>query len=153
MEAEAVTPEEIRSIPLHTVTELPGGLTLTHDGTFNVLREIAAQLAEQVQQIRDDRLQRKVWRDEDQTAAKKRDEIMAGLAETQSKMGESFSPPTPIRVEFPGSVTHLGCLIREPDGSHKIATNTGELVELDGDETKFILLLLAQKKNSEAKPQ
>lgn len=148
-----MTPDEIRAIPFHIVTELPGGSTLTHDGTFNVLREIAAQLAEQVQQIRDDRLQRKLWRDEDHADSKKRDAIMAGLAETQAKMGESFSPTPPVRIEFPGTVTHLGCLIREPDGTYCIATNQGERIELQPADAARIAELLSPPIPDEAKPQ
>lgn len=124
-----VTPEEIRAIQQNPYP-VKGELTL-NDATFYVLREIAAQLAEQNQQFRDDRLQRKVWRDEEQAASKKRDEIMAGLAER-------------------GDGAHLGCIIREPDGAYKIATNTGELLELSEADFQRIF---APPVPPEAKPQ
>jgi hypothetical protein len=143
-----VTPEEIRAIQQNPYP-VKGELTL-NDATFYVLREIAAQLAEQNQQFRDDRLQRKVWRDEEQAASKKRDEIMAGLAEKQSQTMENLTPPQLVRVDRPGAVTHLGCIIREPDGAYKIATNTGELLELSEADFQRIF---APPVPPEAKPQ
>ena len=101
--------------------------------------------------MRDERLQRKVWRDEDETLSKKRDETMAGLAETQAKLGESFSPSPRVKISYPGTVEHLGCIIREPDGTLKLGTNTGDLIELDANESNFLLVAM-RRKPSEAKP-
>ena len=96
---------------------------------IELLAEIAAQLAEQNQQIRDDRLQRKVWRDEDQIANKARDAMMTQITGMQQKVAAPMIAPA-VRVDFPGTVQHLGCIIREPDGAYKIATNQGGLLEL-----------------------
>jgi hypothetical protein len=145
-----VTPEEIRALDFGHNAPSKDTKERLH---FQMLREIAAQLAEQNQQIRDDRLQRKVWRDEDQALNRKRDEIMAGLADTQAKMGESFgAPPQPVRVEYPGTVQHLACLVREPDGALKLATNTGQLIELDAADTARIVSLMSPSAETEAKP-
>ena len=118
---EAVTSDEIRKIGSRTDSESK------FVGLF--LREIAAQLAEQNQQIRDDRLQRKVWRDEDQIANKARDAMMTQITGMQQKVAAPMIAPA-VRVDFPGTVQHLGCIIREPDGAYKIATNQGGLLEL-----------------------
>src|SRR5208337_4914512 len=145
--SEAVTSDEIRRIGSRTDSESK------FVGLF--LREIAAQLAEQNQQIRDDRLQRKVWRDEDQIANKARDAMMTQITGMQQKlaapmdqiankardammtqitgMQQKLAAPMiapAVRVDFPGTVQHLGCIIREPDGAYKIATNQGGLLEL-----------------------
>src|SRR5271165_3313232 len=119
--SEAVTSDEIRRIGSRTDSESK------FVGLF--LREIAAQLAEQNQQIRDDRLQRKVWRDEDQIANKARDAMMTQITGMQQKVAAPMIAPA-VRVDFPGTVQHLGCIIREPDGAYKIATNQGGLLEL-----------------------
>src|SRR5271165_5249477 len=119
--SEAVTSDEIRRIGSRTDSESK------FVGLF--LREIAAQLAEQNQQIRDDRLQRKVWRDEDQIANKARDAMMTQITGMQQKLAAPMIAPA-VRVDFPGTVQHLGCIIREPDGAYKIATNQGGLLEL-----------------------
>src|SRR5271165_949575 len=119
--SEAVTSDEIRRIGSRTDSESK------FVGLF--LREIAAQLAEQNQQIRDDRLQRKVWRDEDQIANKARDAMMTQITGMQQKVAAPMIAPA-VRVDFPGTVQHLGCIIREPDGAYKITTNQGGLLEL-----------------------
>src|SRR5271165_2640444 len=119
--SEAMTSDEIRRIGSRTDSESK------FVGLF--LREIAAQLAEQNQQIRDDRLQRKVWRDEDQIANKARDAMMTQITGMQQKLAAPMIAPA-VRVDFPGTVQHLGCIIREPDGAYKIATNQGGLLEL-----------------------
>src|SRR5208282_6752142 len=81
---EAVTSDEIRKIGSRTDSESK------FVGLF--LREIAAQLAEQNQQIRDDRLQRKVWRDEDQIFDLRRARLCAasgrhGFADSARRAG------------------------------------------------------------------
>jgi hypothetical protein len=114
--------------------------------------EIAAQLAEQNDQLRAERQQRKVFRDEDIAASKKRDEVMAGLAEASSATMANFSrpPAAPPRITYPNEVAHLGCIIREPDGALKIATNQGQLLELSEADFQRIF---APPAESEAKPQ
>lgn len=92
------------------------------------LREIAAQLAEQTSIQRDDSERRRIQWEEDKANRAKQQEMMATLAGASEKM--MTPPPVPPRVEFPGTVTHLGCIIREPDGAYKIATNQGQLLEL-----------------------
>jgi hypothetical protein len=121
-----VTPEEIRSKDVGEHDEYG----LYSHGNFVMLREIAAQFAEHNQQLRDERLQRKVWRDEDQAQTKTRDEVLASMAAVQAEGAAHLAQSTPVRVEMPGLVTHLGCIIREPDGAYKIATNQGQLLEL-----------------------
>ena len=113
-----------------------------------LLAEIAAQLAEQNEQIRADREQRKILRDEDLAANKKRDEMMAGMAEASVSLMRPPSPP--VRLTVPGEVVHLGCIIREPDGAYKIATNQGQLLDLSEIDFQRIF---APPAESEAKPQ
>src|SRR5208282_5099100 len=84
---EAVTSDEIRRIGSRTDSESK------FVGLF--LREIAAQLAEQNQEIRDDRLQRKVWRDEDQIANKARDAMMTQITGMQQKLAAPMTAPAP----------------------------------------------------------
>src|SRR5208337_4054822 len=138
---EAVTSDEIRKIGSRTDSESK------FVGLF--LREIAAQLAEQNQQIRDERLQRKVWRDEDQIANKARDAMMTQITGMQQKLAAPMNQMA-VRVDFPGTVQHLGCIIREPDGAYKIATNQGQLIELSEADFQRIF---APPIESKAKPQ
>jgi hypothetical protein len=132
----AVTPDEIRNAPhCDHETEMESWL-----------REIAAQLAEENEQIRETRQQTKTFREEDRAANAKRDAIMAEMAESQKAC---ITPPAPVKVNFPGQVDHIGCIIREPDGAYKIATNQGQLLELA--EADF-QRLFAPPVSSEAKP-
>jgi hypothetical protein len=128
-----VTPEEIRATQLTIVKRD------TDDGPFEyavdlnlrkfeMLREIAAQLAEHNQQLRDDR-----------------------MGETLEVEGKIVSL-NGVRVEYPGSVQHLACLVREPDGALKLATNTGQLIELDAADTARIVSLMSPPAETEAKP-
>ena len=91
-----------------------------------MLREIAAQLAEQNEAIREDRELTPNVIEEERTARIKRDEMLSGYGGTLGKVADSISPPQPSpRLVFPGEVVHLGCLIREPDGTHAIASDAG----------------------------
>ena len=75
--------------------------------------------------------------------------IMAPLADASAKM---MAPrPDPPRISYPGTVEHLACVIREPDGTLKLGTNTGDLIELDANESNFLLVAM-RRKPSEAKP-
>lgn len=129
-----MTPEEIRDIqPIND----------PRDFQF-WLREIAAQLAEQNEQIRADRKFREAVRKEQRAEVKKQQEFIAlsaGGLEAFRKSVED-GPPTPPRVVFPGEVLHLGCIVREPDGTHCIATHTGERVELKPNEAAFLLAIM-----------
>jgi hypothetical protein len=151
-----VTPDEIRAIGINfsapAVPPKDYDVGFRYEDTrrrleFSVLREIAAQLAEQNEQIRETRQQTKAFREEDRAANAKRDAIMAEMAESQK--GFLTPPPPPVRLEYPGTVTHLGCIIREPDGAYKIATNQGQLLKLA--EADF-QRLFAPPVSSEAKP-
>lgn|SRR5579859_5381355 len=94
------------------------------------LKEVAAQLAEQNEAIRQGQTFQRAVAEEDRAARIKRDELLAASTAGIDAVRENFKPQSPVRVEFPGQVTHLGCIIREPDGAYKIATNQGELLEL-----------------------
>jgi hypothetical protein len=145
-----MTPDEIRA---QTETSYDASAELNQSAAFRMLREIAAQLAEQNQQARDDRLQRKVWHDEDQAQTKARDEVMESLANTTKGGLAQLPPPPDVRADFfPSTVTHLACIIREPDGAYKIATNTGDLIELDGTTFARLIVLLTKGEISEARP-
>jgi hypothetical protein len=145
-----MTPEEIRSTKFDEAKGPTFDQTLRF-AMFKMLREITAQLAEQNQSLREDRLQRKAVIDEERTARMKRDEIFASTATGFEALRGTFSPPaaTPVRVEYPGTVAHLGCIIREPDGAYKVATNQGELLDLSEADYQRIF---APPCNPEVKP-
>lgn len=147
-----MTPGEIRA---HRPTSLPliarNYLVAEAIGIF--LREIAAQLAEQNEEIRKDREFRQIVLNEERTERHKRDELLATSAQGIEAFRKSVEAPPqfPPRVVFPGEVVHLGCLIREPDGTHAIANEAG-LTRLDPDFAQRILAAIAPP-GPEGKPQ
>lgn len=139
-----MTPDEIRAM------DWDG---LGSGAIFGVMREIAGQLAEHNQNLRDDRLQRKVALDEERTERAKRDELLTNSAAGIEAFRKSVEAPPVIspRLVFPNEVVHLGCIIREPDGTHAIA-NEGGLIRLTTEDAQRILALMSPP-DPEAKPQ
>jgi hypothetical protein len=145
-----MTPEEIRAIkPLQTV-ELAGGSSLSFDGKFTVLREIAAQLAEQNAIAREsldmrkaDDANMKAFREQSlRTAGEMRDVIAA-----PPQLVPVFRVPPPS--EQP---EHLGCFVLLPDGTYAMAVN-GErpgMVPLELEEAQRLIAVMS--KPPEGKP-
>ena len=118
---------------------------MAHGNAPNGCARSPLQLAEQNEQIHDDRKFIEAVREEQRAEVKKQQEFIAlsaGWLEAFRKSAED-GPPTPPRVVFPGEVLHLGCIVREPDGTHAIATHEGQLVRLDETQQRYILALLA----------
>jgi hypothetical protein len=134
-----VTPEEIRRIGVMQVS--------TH-----LLQEIAAQLAEQTTVMRADAQQRKEMREQERDERIKRDRLLASSSSALEAYSQAVAAPPapPMSVEFSGTVQHLGCIIRQPDGEYKIVTNQGQLLDFSKADYQRIL---APPPDSEAKPQ
>ena len=119
------------------------------------LREIAAQLAEQNDQMRQDREMRKSYFEDERAERIKRDKLIesssAGIDAFRKNLENPPIVPIPPRVVFPGEIVHLGCLVREPDGTHCMVNEAGR-AELAEDEAQRLLALLACPP-TEAKPQ
>ena len=106
------------------------------------LKEIAAQLA-----------------DHNAEAAKyhaAQTSFQEGVARVQSSLGNTLEtmskPASAPRVVFPAEVVHLGCLVREPDGTHILACEAGR-VQLEPDVAQTLLGLMSlQRAEAEAKP-
>lgn len=138
--------DEIRAVEFPATIHMRG-----NKQRFEMLREIAAQLAEQNQAIREDRELRHAIVEEERAARIKRDEMLSGYGGTLGKVADSISPSQPPpRLVFPGEVVHLGCLIREPDGTHAIASDAG-LIRLEPAEAQRILSLISPP-DPETKP-
>ena len=114
------------------------------------VQEIAAQLAEQNQQMREDLAYRRNVVEEEKAARIKRDEMLSGFGGNMEKAVESMRPASPPAVILEGVTTHLGCLLRLPDGTHAIAVEGG-IINLDPVEAERILALT--RKPPEGKPQ
>lgn len=118
---------------------------------FVVLREIAAQLAEQNEQMREDREFRRIAVEEERAARIKRDEMLSGYGGTLGKVADTIARPSPgPAVMLEGVTTHLGCFLRLPDGTHALAVEGG-IINLDPAEAERILALT--RKPEEGKPQ
>jgi hypothetical protein len=154
-----MTPEEIRAI-VETIG-IKDATTVTNENyeygysstQFVLLREIAAQLAEQNIQMREEREMRRVIREEQRAETKKRDEFLARSADGLDAFRKSVeSSPVSPRVIFPAAeVVHLGCLVREPDGTLIIAADSGP-IRLEPAEAQRILALM-NPSVPDAKPQ
>jgi hypothetical protein len=146
-----VTPDEIRAMEFPSTRALMGNRQ-----RFEIQREIAAQLAEQNALLRADSEFRRALAVEQREEAKKRDALLAAAGAGMEAWREQLeNPPQPVRVTRPGAppeVAHLGCLICEPDGTHRIATNDGRLVTLEPAEAARILALMSPPAESKVKP-
>ncbi len=112
---------------------------------MSALCEVAAQLADQNEQMREDREFRRAIAEEQRAEAKKRDEFLASASGSLGDFSKSLATPPPIqpRVIFPNEVVHLGCLIREPDGTYAIASDAWGLVRLEPEEAQRLLALIS----------
>jgi hypothetical protein len=152
-----VTPEEIRAIkPIQTV-ELAGGSSLTFDGNFAVLREIAAQLAEQNELERAAQTFDRETVTQQQSETEERNALLGkSLAEIGAVKNIMSAPPSLVpvfRIPPPGEQPqHLGCFVLLPDGTYAMAVNgeTPGMVPLELEEAQR--LIAAMSKPPEGKP-
>jgi hypothetical protein len=143
-----MTPDEIRAKKFDS-----------DDGTWECatqLQEIAAQLAEQNEQLRKNFQLTEEFRAEERSERKKRSEVLeaaSGGLNAYREYAENL--PQPVKLIRPGAppeVVHLGCLICDENGHH-IATNDGRMVDLDAEEAKRLLAILAPPAADVGKPQ
>jgi hypothetical protein len=141
-----VTPEAIRDLAYTTDGE--------HIHRFVILREIAAQLAEQNALARESLEMRKA----DDASMKAYREDSLGTARAMKDVLTATAPPTLVpvfrQVNPSDQPEHLGCFVLLPDGSYAMAINGVNgpgMVPLEPEEAQRLIALL--QKPAEGKPQ
>ena len=120
------------------------------------LREIAAQLAEQNEQMREDMEMRRAIRKEQQAEQERIAAISGGALDAMRKLTEPPRMVDIVPVFRPAndeSPQHLGCFVRLPDDTYGFAVNSDRgpgIVPIEIEEAKRILAILVPP--SEAKP-
>lgn len=145
-----MTAEEIRNFDL-----------LSAHSQSLMLREIAAQLAEQNELMRADQEFRRAVANEQREESKKRDALLATSSIAIEGLRKSYeAPPELIPVfrapaEPSETPQHLGCFVLMPDGSYGMAVQGEQgpvILALDQEEAKRILAAISPTAR-EGKPQ
>jgi hypothetical protein len=159
-----MTAEEIRNLVASPWTALSQSL---------MLREIAAQFAEQNELMRADQEFRRAVANEQREESKKRDVLLATSSTAIEGLRKSYEAPPQLVPVFarpaePSEIPqHLGCFVLMPDGSYGMAVRSeqgpgivgmavqGEqgprIVALDPEEAKRLLAAISRP--PEGKPQ
>ena len=142
-----MTAEEIRNLVASPWTAL-------------MLREIAAQFAEQNELMRADQEFRRAVANEQREESKKRDVLLATSSTAIEGLRKSYeAPPQLVRVfahpaEPSENPQHLGCFLLMPDGSYGMLVEGEQgrdIVALDPEEAKRLLAAISRP--PEGKPQ
>ena len=139
-----MTPEEIRS---HAICESNDFQIHSANIEF-YLREIAAQIAEQNEAIRQDRAIREKLVDEERVRSERRDALLqkaqAGISGVVSTMTPSHPP-----IEPAGTPVHIACIVKD-DERTVLATVDGPIV-LSPEDAAHLMALINPA--PEGKPQ
>jgi len=151
-----VTPEEIRNIT-ETIGKKPESDTVTYETheygysstQFVVLREIAAQLAEQNAIARESIDMRKA---DDADMKAYREQALRTASETKDLIQAPTRGPIviPTGPQDTNEPQHLGCFLLLPDGSHGIAVAPGIIIQMDPEDARRIIAAIS--KPPEGKP-
>jgi len=152
-----MTTDEIRQVELEIIETKKGEYSPNiNKMKFVLLREIAAQLAEGNEILRQDRDFRRELAAEQRAETQRRDALLSRVGGNMEFMSEFVTKPPqlqPVRLAPPPEIIHLGCLICEPDGTHKIATNDGRLVTLAPEEAQRITALITPQEAEASEPK
>jgi hypothetical protein len=149
-----VTPEEIREQLARFDRDQSRSGPRMRGYYFKIamLAEIAAQFAEQNQQIREDRETRRLITEENRSERKKQDELFASSNAGIEALRKSVESPPTAGIPVAGvAPEHIGCFVIMPDNSYALVTRDGAFIPLEPDESKRLVALL--QKPSAGKPQ